>query len=516
LLKKLASESTNPLGRMHALWALQGFDALAKEEVLPRLKDNSPGVREHAIRLCETLLAKKALENDAAVSALAPLTSDPDPRVLLQLAFTLGELKNPQIGSIDGGIVSDELSDAVSALVHQHVEDPLIMAAVLSDAKLREQPYRLYGPLTFRRPAGEGPTAGLQAEAAKMIGAHNDTHEVKAVIDSIAGAKNKAPLVKALASGLKRAGANLEKADTDKKLAQVFAGAATALRESSTTPAAKLDAIALLEAAPQAQTTAALTPCLDKSQPEQVQVAAIEALARSSDKQVTQSLIEQWGQYTPKAREAALSALTARPERITALLTAMERTDAAAMKPADLTASQVQAILKVEDKAIAVLAQKILASVIPPSRESVIAKFQPALTTKGDVTKGQLVYMQRCFACHRAAGQGLEVGPDLITVKTKGRDALLTAILDPHKEVAPQFIAYAVNTKDGQTLSGIITQDDAASMTIKMMGGAQLNIPRSNIKGSQSSSQSLMPEGLETGMTTQEMADLLDFIEGLK
>jgi putative heme-binding domain-containing protein len=73
-----------------------------------------------------------------------------------------------------------------------------------------------------------------------------------------------------------------------------------------------------------------------------------------------------------------------------------------------------------------------------------------------------------------------------------------------------------VNTKDGQTLSGIITQDDAASMTIKMMGGAQLNIPRSNIKGSSSSSQSLMPEGLETGMTAQDMADLLDFIEGLK
>jgi putative heme-binding domain-containing protein len=98
-------------------------------------------------------------------------------------------------------------------------------------------------------------------------------------------------------------------------------------------------------------------------------------------------------------------------------------------------------------------------------------------------------------------------------VKTKGREALLTAILDPHKEVAPQFIAYTVNTKDGQTLSGIVTKDDASSMTIKIMGGIEMNFPRSNIKGSTSSGQSLMPEGLETGMTVQDMADLLEFME---
>ncbi len=516
LLKKLASESTNPLGRMHAMWALRSFGALSKEVVLPRLGDASSGVRENAIRLCETLLTHGGMTNDEAVSALAPRVSDTDPRVLFQLALTLGDLKTPQSGSIDGGLPHDQLSDAVLALVHKHVDDPLIMAAVLSDAKLHERPYWLYGSLTFRKPAGEGPTAALQTELARMIGARNNEREVRAVIDSIAGAANKAPLVKALATGLKRAGTSLEKADTEKKLAQVFASAAAALRESSTATAARLDAIALLEAAPYAQAAAALTPCLDKVQAEQVQVAAIQALARWSDKQVTHTLIAQWGQYAPKAREAALSALTARPERITAMLTAMENPGEAAIKPTDLTASQVQAILKVQDKAIAGPAQKVLAGVIPPSRESVIAKFQPALTTKGDATKGQVVYMQRCFACHRAAGQGLEVGPDLITVKTKGRDALLTAILDPHKEVAPQFIAYAVNTKDGQTLSGIITQDDAASMTIKMMGGAQLNIPRSNIKGSSSTSQSLMPEGLETGMTVQDMADLLDFIEGLK
>mgnify|MGYP000464520217 CR=1 FL=1 len=103
----------------------------------------------------------------------------------------------------------------------------------------------------------------------------------------------------------------------------------------------------------------------------------------------------------------------------------------------------------------AYLIPKFLAELKPPSRESVIAKFQPALTTKGDAARGQIVFTQRCMACHRAGTLGLLVGPDLVTVKTKGREGIFTAILEPNKEIAAQFIAYIVNTKDGQTLTGI-------------------------------------------------------------
>ncbi len=118
--------------------------------------------------------------------------------------------------------------------------------------------------------------------------------------------------------------------------------------------------------------------------------------------------------------------------------------------------------------------------------------------------------------CHRANGEGMELGPDLVSVKTRGRDGLLAAILDPHKEVAPQYIAYEVNTKDGNAYLGMITRDDATSLALKIMGGAEVAIPRANVKGSASSGKSLMPEGLEAGMSVQDMADLLTFIEQVK
>ena len=85
----------------------------------------------------------------------------------------------------------------------------------------------------------------------------------------------------------------------------------------------------------------------------------------------------------------------------------------------------------------------------------------------------------------------------------------------PHKEVLSQVIAYTVNTKDGQTFAGIITNDTASSMTIKMMGGVEKTLQRADIKGSSSSGQSLMPEGLETGLSVEDMADLLSYIESL-
>ena len=73
-----------------------------------------------------------------------------------------------------------------------------------------------------------------------------------------------------------------------------------------------------------------------------------------------------------------------------------------------------------------------------------------------------------------------------------------------------------METKDGQSMTGIITNDSANAVTLKIMGGAELNYARSNIKGMHASGASLMPEGIESGMTSQDLADLIDFIEALK
>ncbi|MFM2167039.1 MAG: hypothetical protein RIS79_1410 [Verrucomicrobiota bacterium] len=474
LLEKVLT-GENALAKLHAMNALETFGSLSSVNVITAAKDADAQVREAALRRVSKL-------DDATLASLA---ADASPRVRFQAA-----LATPK----------SALRDAwLAKMARESVSGKWMSAAVLGGAGsgLFEQ---LRSDLSKLEPAFAEPLIMLSAAEAK------DTASLIAVVTQ---EPVKASWVKALGDGLRRSGSNLSKADKDGKLAAILAKAAQTAASAHTPESARLDAIELLGVSSSKESLDALIACLGEKQRDAVQTAAIRVLAQNGSAVVTTALIGNWTHYGPKAQSAALEALLARDDRAVALL------EAKVVKPEAFSAAQVQALLKHKSPKVAAAAKTALASVIPPSREEMAAKFKPAVAAKGDAVKGQTQFMGRCMICHKAGANGFVVGPDLITVKTKGREALLEAILMPHKEVASQYIAYTVSTKDGQTLAGVISNDNASSMTLKMPGGAERTIQRADIKGSSSSGQSLMPEGLETGMTVEDMADLLSFIEGL-
>jgi putative heme-binding domain-containing protein len=146
------------------------------------------------------------------------------------------------------------------------------------------------------------------------------------------------------------------------------------------------------------------------------------------------------------------------------------------------------------------------------TRAEVIAKYQSALSLKGDSEAGHKVYQAVCAACHRKGDEGRDVGPNLGTVLSWGPEQLMTNILDPNREVAPNFLLYIVETNDGRTLSGLITSENPGSVSLKGADGTEQSVPRSEVKSLKSAGISLMPEGLETAVTPQQMADLIEFI----
>ncbi len=107
---------------------------------------------------------------------------------------------------------------------------------------------------------------------------------------------------------------------------------------------------------------------------------------------------------------------------------------------------------------------------------------------------------------------GLNVGPDLATVAVRSADDLLVHILDPNREVAPGFVNYTIATTDGRVFTGLIAEESANSLTLKRAEGATDEIARSRIDSIASSGRSLMPEGLEKGLTPQDLADLITFV----
>ena len=168
-LQKLAAESRSPLGRVHALYALDGLKALRSDDVLPALGDADAHVREHALRLAEHFEDQPAIR-----TKLERLVEDPELRVRYQLAFSLGSVQ----GEMPGG--------ALARLAMRDGADSWIRLAILSSAANHagEVFRRLSADREFR---GTAPGRTLLTALAVQIGAANRASEVAAVVKAIDG-----------------------------------------------------------------------------------------------------------------------------------------------------------------------------------------------------------------------------------------------------------------------------------------------------------------------------------------
>jgi putative membrane-bound dehydrogenase-like protein len=152
------------------------------------------------------------------------------------------------------------------------------------------------------------------------------------------------------------------------------------------------------------------------------------------------------------------------------------------------------------------------AAAVDPDRQKVIERLTPALQVAGDRTRGAATFGRLCLACHYLQGRGQRVGPDLSGIATRPPDALLVDLLDPSRQIAPEYAAYEATLADGETVTGLFASETETRVTIRRSGAPDENIPRAQLRGLRPTGKSLMPDGLETGLTLAEVADLLAFL----
>ncbi len=159
-------------------------------------------------------------------------------------------------------------------------------------------------------------------------------------------------------------------------------------------------------------------------------------------------------------------------------------------------------------------AKKLLQDSLPAERKKVLEQYQAALRLKGDTRKGQEVFRKNCATCHRLAGVGVEVGPNIADVeRTRTAEQLLTDILNPNAAIDANYINYQVTLKNGKVLTGLIAAETAASLTLKRAENHSDTVLRQDIDEVRSTGVSLMPEGLEKTISVEEMGDLLHFLK---
>jgi putative membrane-bound dehydrogenase-like protein len=143
-------------------------------------------------------------------------------------------------------------------------------------------------------------------------------------------------------------------------------------------------------------------------------------------------------------------------------------------------------------------------------------KILDSLPGKPDLEAGRRLFFHPkvalCASCHRQSGRGNVVGPDLTLIAQQGDcAAILRSILEPHREVAPQFYPSLVKLKDGTEFTGILLRS-SSSEVFRDLTGKERSFPEADVISRTEIKMSLMPPGLVMSLTDTELRDLLAFL----
>jgi len=501
-VRTLARTTTLPQGVVHCLWTLDGLGELADDDVILGLKHATGGVRENALRL-----ADRRLDSTAVRDAVLTMTEDADPRVRFQLCFTLGESQQPAVVA------------ALARLARQPA-DSWTQTAWLSSAA-QSAPGLLENLVrddSFQKTGGN-----VLSQLAFIVGARGENAGLERTLNLVGGAGRRAAWQSAVLEGLGRGLQNSRRSLDDlwtkppaalkKSLDGVrafFDEAARDARDARRPPEARLSAVRLLALAPPATTMDSLETLLSPTESQDLQLAAVRAIAGKADARVASVLLTSWDNASPVVRREVLEALFARSERLQALLTAIEhnKVKAGQLEPARLAQLRKHPDPKLRDRAV-----KLLIGQATPERRKIVEAYRPALELKRDAVRGKAIFKKTCATCHRLENEGNEVGADLLAaLRNKTAETLLVDILDPSRDVDPRYIEYLLTTKSGKSMSGLIAAETASSVTLRRAEKAEDVVLRSQIESIQATAKSLMPEGLETQLARQDLADLIGYL----
>jgi putative heme-binding domain-containing protein len=240
---------------------------------------------------------------------------------------------------------------------------------------------------------------------------------------------------------------------------------------------------------------------------------ALRALTRMPDPRAAAVFLDGLGSKNQKQRDESLRALTSiKKEAFPVIEGRLQK------KPA-LAASvvlQLQKIYKDVPEAKASALFNIAA------KEVNVDEFAAAaVNEQGNPTHGRAMFLDlkgvACAKCHRVGKEGGEVGPDLSGIGLKyNRNQLIESVLYPSKQILDGYDVTILETKAGQVLTGIVRAEADGAVTLIDAEGKKHTVKTADVESRAKSAKSIMPDGLQNGLTIAEFADIISFLETLK
>jgi len=169
--------------------------------------------------------------------------------------------------------------------------------------------------------------------------------------------------------------------------------------------------------------------------PEPVRAAAVRAFAQIKGLEVAKLLLATWKTLPPSARREAADGMLTEKVRTKVFFSAIQD---GLVQPWTLNFQHKRRLMENPDPVIRDAARSIL-RFPEAARAEVLKRYQAVLSAKSDADRGEKVFRDVCAKCHKLNGIGAEVGPDLSTVRSRGKGALLSDILLPNKSIATGY-----------------------------------------------------------------------------
>lgn len=528
-LIKMAQNTSSALGRLHAMWTLEGMGELIREVIQQGLKDPVNGVRENAIKLAELHLPDAPeLQN-----ALLALKGDSDAKVRYQLLSSLGSVNTPKAAEARKELLFRDLNDEwvqIAALSASSSQAASLLRVVIDSFK---QDVPAYASLTKRLSTMVGASGKPEVihqliQRSVTIGSDEQTYW-------------QAPVLQGIAQGLKtRIKSSSFKGEQEQLIQTLFQNPLVPVRDASieilkviglqnnpsvekakdkavaiardnTQPEDKrVVAINFIALANPASYKGLLQKLISPAEPSSIQVAALKTLSAITDNTVSQYLLTHWSDLTPEIRDEAINTFMVNPQRVAILLDAIE---AGRIQPAAIGWPRSVRLMAQPDFKLREKARKLLTK-DEGERKKVNKEYQHALTLNGNPQNGKHVFFKNCSSCHQIRGDlGVNFGPDLGTVRNWSADAIMANILAPNLSISSGFDLWAVELKDGGLFQGIISAETPAAIALKNAGREERTIKRADIKSLKALNMSSMPTGLEKQINQQQMADLIAYLK---
>ncbi|MDA7497281.1 DUF1080 domain-containing protein [bacterium] len=241
---------------------------------------------------------------------------------------------------------------------------------------------------------------------------------------------------------------------------------------------------------------------------------AIRGLARSADPRIPTRLVDLYSKLNIEQKRDVLNTLSSRALYANGLLEAVGN---GSIPSRDLTASIIRQLGNLNTESVNTKLQEVWGAYREPNQDKLaeMARYRGIYraggSTPGNASRGRSIFVRTCQQCHSLFGIGGKVGPDITGSNRSDLVYLLQNVIDPNGVIPNEYQTSTVETEDDRVLTGIVTERNASAITMAT-ANETITIPVSDVIDIQASSLSMMPEGLLTALTDQEVRDLFYYL----